>query len=160
MYVHDGVHWVRLHNSVKLWKIWTPQNVVIIVKVEQCGLIHQTFVITAPMVLGNSGNIDFSLWKAQLYSQHCREIFMVKALPKALLLPQQVNVKLPPAGLRMESKSPMVPWHWRDDAEVKTWHLSPAMSPLSQLHGSQAYIWLVQYHIVMYPKIQTEWQTV
>ena len=54
---------------------------------------------------------------------------MAKALPKALQLPRQVNVKLPSEGLRMESKSPVVPRHCRDDAEVKTWHLSPAMTP-------------------------------
>ena len=44
---------------------------------------------------------------------------MAKALPKHLLKTRQLNVKL------------VLPvWAW-NDAEVKTWHLSPTMSPLS-----------------------------
>ena len=39
----------------------------------------------APVVTGNSGDIDFSLCKAQVYAQHYGDVFMVKALPVALL---------------------------------------------------------------------------
>ena len=54
-----------------------------------------TSLTTASMGPGNSGNIDFSLCKAGVYAQHCGDIFMVKALPKAWLISQPVHVKLP-----------------------------------------------------------------
>ena len=57
--------------------------------------MHQSFVTTtAPTVPGNSGDFDFSPCKALVYAQHCRDIFMVKVLPKDLLKSRQVNVKL------------------------------------------------------------------
>ena len=40
-------------------------------------IMHQSFVTTAPMGPGNSGAFDFSLCKARVYAQHCRDIFMV-----------------------------------------------------------------------------------
>ena len=54
--------------------------------------MHQSFVTHN---LENSGDIDFSLCQAWVYARHCRDILMVKALPKALFKSWQVNVKLP-----------------------------------------------------------------
>ena len=53
-------------------------------------LMHQSFV-----TMGNSGGTEFSFCKARVYAQYCMDIFMLKALPKALLESWQVNVKLP-----------------------------------------------------------------
>ena len=56
--------------------------------------MHQLFVTPALTGPGNSGDIDFSLCKARVYTQRCMEIFMVKALPKALFKSWQVNMKI------------------------------------------------------------------
>ena len=55
---------------------------------------------------------------------------MVKTLLKSLLKCQQVNVKLL-SGFEHGIKIPAVLRHCGDDAEVKTWNLSPAMILLS-----------------------------
>ena len=57
-------------------------------------IIHQSFVTTASMGPGNSGDFDFSLCKTRVYVWHCGDIFVVKSLPKALLISRQANVKL------------------------------------------------------------------
>ena len=43
--------------------------------------------------IGWSRDIDFPPYKIWVYAQHCGDIFMVNALPKALLQSLQVNVK-------------------------------------------------------------------
>ena len=62
--------------------------------VHNGGLISPLLTADAP-VLGavDSGDIDFSLCKAGVYAEHCRDI-MIKPLQKALLKSQQVNAKL------------------------------------------------------------------
>ena len=57
-------------------------------------VIHQSLVIMVPMGPGNGGDFYFSLCKARVYAGDCRDIFIVKVLPKALLKSRQVNVKL------------------------------------------------------------------
>ena len=37
--------------------------------------MHQLFATTSPQGPGNSGDIDFSICKAQLKSLHCRDCF-------------------------------------------------------------------------------------
>ena len=69
----------------------------------------------------NSGDIDFSLRKAWVYAQHCREIFMFKSQPKALLKSQQENVKLPQPAWAWNQK-PRISTALRDNVEVRTWH--------------------------------------
>ena len=46
-----------------------------------------------PFRLGNGGKIDFSLCKAWVYPQRCKDIHMIEAMPKALLKSLQVNAK-------------------------------------------------------------------
>ena len=55
---------------------------------------------------------------------------MIKALQKGLLKSWHANVKLPWPSEHENQKPPMsvVPRHCGDDAKVKTWHLTPAMS--------------------------------
>ena len=124
-------------------------------------LMHQSFVTMTPTGMGNSGDTDFSLCKARVHAQHCGDIFMVKAVPKALLKSwyMKVSVKLPrpvwawnqkprsskalrgyPSWFGHGIKSPTVPRHCRDNAEVKTWHSSP---PCPWPHRSRGYKWLV-----------------
>ena len=72
----------------------------------------------------NSGDNDFSLCKAQVHMPSTEGTFLrSKLLPKASLKSLQVNANL---GW---NKTPDVPWHCKDSAEVKTWHLtiSPAI---------------------------------
>ena len=45
-------------------------------------IMHQSFVVPAPMGAGNSGAFNFSVFKALLNALHCRATFMVKSLPK------------------------------------------------------------------------------
>ena len=64
--------------------------------------MHQSFVTTAPIGLGNGGDIDFSLCKARVCAQHCRDNFYGQS-------PAQILVgkcEITPAGLGMESKAP------------------------------------------------------
>ena len=91
---------------------------------------------------GNSGDIDFSLYKAPVYARHCGESLMVKVLPKALLKSRQLKWNyFSQFGHGIQS-SPAIPQHCEDNAEVKTWHLSPANpGPM----GGRGYKWLVHY---------------
>ena len=59
-----------------------------LVLVYLLGIMHQSFVTiaTAPMGLGNSGNIDFPLCKARVYVQQCGDISMFKALLESRLV--------------------------------------------------------------------------
>ena len=92
-------------------------------------VMHQSFATTSPSGPGNSGDIDFSLSKARVYAQHCRDTLMVKALRKSPLKFRQVNVNfLGHFGTGI--KTPAIPRHCGDNAEVKTLQLSPAMPPL------------------------------
>ena len=91
--------------------------------------MHQSFATTSPSGPGNSGDIDFSLSKARVYAQHCRVTLMVKALPKSPLKSRQVNVNFH-GHFGTGIKTPAIPRHCRDNAEVKTLQLSPAMPPL------------------------------
>ena len=92
-------------------------------------IMHQSFATTSPSGPGNSGDIDFSLSKARVYAQHCRDTLMVKALPKSPLKSRQVNVNFH-GHFGTGIKTPAIPRHCGDNAEVKTLQLSPAMSPL------------------------------
>ena len=92
-------------------------------------VMHQSFATTSPSGPGNSGDIDFSLSKAQVYAQHCRDTLMVKALRKSPLKSQQVNVNFH-GHFGTGIKTPAIPRHCGDNAEVKTLQLSPAMPPL------------------------------
>ena len=92
-------------------------------------LMHQSFATTSPSGPGNSGDIDFSLSKARVYSQHCRDTLMVKALRKSPLKSRQVNVNFH-GHFGTGIKTPAIPRHCGDNAEVKTLQLSPAMPPL------------------------------
>ena len=92
-------------------------------------LMHQSFATTSPSGPGNSGDIDFSLSKARVYAQHCRDTLMVKALPKSSLKSRQVNVNFH-GHFGTGIKTPAIPRHCGDNAEVKTLQLSPAMPPL------------------------------
>ena len=48
-----------------------------------CSLVmHQSFATTSPQGPGNSGDINFSLCKAQVKSLHCRDFVLVKSLLK------------------------------------------------------------------------------
>ena len=91
--------------------------------------MHQSFATTSPSGPGNSGDIDFSLSKARVYAQHCRDTLMVKALPKSPLKSWQVNVNFH-GHFGTGIKTPAIPRHCGDNAEVKTLQLSPAMPPL------------------------------
>ena len=91
--------------------------------------MHQSFATTSPSGPGNSGDIDFSLSKARVYAQHCRDTLMVKALPKSPLKSRQVNVNFH-GHFGTGIKTPVIPRHCGDNAEVKTLQLSPAMPPL------------------------------
>ena len=51
--------------------------------------MQQSFVTTVPTRPGYSKDLDFSLCKARVYAQHCRDISMVKALLKSW----QLNMK-------------------------------------------------------------------
>ena len=66
---------------------------------------------------------------------------MIKALQKGLLKSWHANVKLPwPSGHENQKPPPpppMVPQHCGDDAAIKTWHLTPAMSPAQMVPGLQ-----------------------
>ena len=68
---------------------------------------------------------------------------MIKALQKGLLKSWHANMKLPwPSGHENQKPPPhpsmsVVPRHCGDDAEVKTWHLTPAMSPVPMVPGLQ-----------------------
>ena len=57
-------------------------------------VMHQSFVIKAPMGPGNNGDIDFYLCKVCVYAWHCGDSLMVKALLKAQLKSWQLNLKL------------------------------------------------------------------
>ena len=92
-------------------------------------LMHQSFATTSPSGPGNSGDIDFSLSKARVYAQHCRDTLMFKALPKSPLKSRQVNVNFH-GHFGTGIKTPAIPRHCGDNAEVKTLQLSPAMPPL------------------------------
>ena len=92
-------------------------------------IMHQSFATTSPSGPGNSGDIDFSLSKARVYAQHCRDTLMVKALPKSPLKSRQVNVNFH-GHFGTGIKTPAIPRHYGDNAEVKTLQLSPAMPPL------------------------------
>ena len=92
-------------------------------------IMHQSFATTSPSGPGNSGDIDFSLNKARVYAQHCRDTLMVKALPKSPLKSRQVNVNFH-GHFGTGIKTPAIPRHCGDNAEVKTLQLSPAMPPL------------------------------
>ena len=89
-------------------------------------LMHQSFATTSPSGPGNSGDIDFSLSKARVYAQHCRDTLMVKALRKSPLKSRQVNVNFH-GHFGTGIKTPAIPRHCGDNAEVKTLQLSPAM---------------------------------
>ena len=91
--------------------------------------MHQSFATTSPAGTGNSGDIDFSLSKARVYAQHCRDTLMVKALPKSPLKSRQVNVNFY-GHFGTGIKTPAISRHCGDNAEVKTLQLSPAMPPL------------------------------
>ena len=91
--------------------------------------MHQSFATTSPSGPGNSGDIDFSLSKARVYAQHCRDTLMVKALLKSPLKSRQVNVNFH-GHFGTGIKTPAIPRHCGDNAEVKTVQLSPAMPPL------------------------------
>ena len=99
------------------------------VYVKHDTVMHQSFATTSPSGPGNSGDIDFSLSKARVYARHCRDTLMVKALPKSLLKSQQVNVNFH-GHIGTGIKTPAIPRHCRDNAEVKTLQLSPAIPPL------------------------------
>ena len=58
----------------------------------QCTYMHQSLVTMAPAGQGSRGDIDFSLCKAQVCAQHCRDIFLVNTV-KILLKSWQVNVE-------------------------------------------------------------------
>ena len=65
---------------------------------------------------------------------------MIKTLQKGQLKSWHANVKLHWPSEHEQSKAsppPMsvVPPHCGDDAEVKTWHLTPAMSPTPMVPG-------------------------
>ena len=92
-------------------------------------IMHQSFATTSPSGPGNSGDIDFSLSKARVYAQHCRDTLMVKALPKSPLKSRQVNVNFH-GHFGTGIKTPAISRHCGDNAEVKTLQLSPAMPPL------------------------------
>ena len=64
---------------------------------------------------------------------------MIKALQKGRLKSLHANVKLPWPSGHENQKPPMsvVPRHCEDDAEVKTWRLTPAMSPAQMVPGLQ-----------------------
>ena len=91
--------------------------------------MHQSFATTSPSGPGNRGDIDFSLSNARVYAQHCRDTLMVKALPKSPLKSRQVNVNFH-GHFGTGIKTPAIPRHCGDNAEVKTLQFSPAMPPL------------------------------
>ena len=68
--------------------------------------MHQLFVTMAQAHRGRGIAAILTFPFAWVYAQHCGDIFMVKALPKALPKSWQVNVKLTQAGLSMELKVP------------------------------------------------------
>ena len=62
-------------------------------------IMHQSFATTSPRGPGNSGDIDFSICKAQVKSLHCRDFVLVKSLLKVLapgeLLPDSWALRKP-----------------------------------------------------------------
>ena len=94
------------------WSLRQPCN-----RLNYPSFMHQSFVITAPMGPGNSGDIEISLCKARVYAQHWGNIFMTKALLRL--------------GMRIKSPMSLVPRHNGDDAEVKTWYLGPGLQTTS-----------------------------
>ena len=78
--------------------------------------MHQSFVTTAPMGPGNSGDFDFSLYRTQVYATTAGTFFVqspVKSSAKILASKREITLVV----LGMES----VLWNCRDIAEVKTW---------------------------------------
>ena len=59
--------------------------------------VNQSFITSAPMGPGSSGDSDFSLCKAREYARHCRDIFMA-------ISPAQI-LAITAGGLGMESKA-------------------------------------------------------
>ena len=66
--------YVTWYNSVEVpvcdWSLRQPRN-----RLNYLSVMHLSFVTTAPIGPGNSGDIDLSLCKARVYAQHCRNIF-------------------------------------------------------------------------------------
>ena len=66
-----------------------------LVKLVSACMHYAPVITTAPVGPGDDRDIDFSLCKVCVYAKHCRDIFIVKVLLKALFKSRPVNVKLP-----------------------------------------------------------------
>ena len=86
--------------------------------------MHQSFVKAAGP--GNIGDCNFSLCKAGVCPVLWRDFYGQS--PAQILAGKCEMTRI---ILGMEGKVPAVPWHCRDNAEVKTWHLSPTVSLIS-----------------------------
>ena len=75
-------------------------------------LMHQS--LCNPLGPGNSGDINFSLSKAPVYAQYCRDTLMTKALAKVPL------ICIFPWPFWAWNQVPATPWHYHNSAEVKT----------------------------------------
>ena len=81
--------------------------------VQNTYFVHQLFVTTGFSGPGNSRDIDFSLCKAWISAQHCRDILMIKVLPNMPLKPRPFM-----ASLGLKSK-PLLFHGTAGTAEVK-----------------------------------------
>ena len=71
--------------------LWQDANITTITAMS---LMYQSFVTTAPMGPGNSGDNDFLLYEARVYVQHRGDIFLIKVMRKVQIKSRQENVKL------------------------------------------------------------------
>ena len=85
------------HNSILV----SVHNLTIDTVQNDYPVMHQSFVTTASVGPENSGDFDFWTflfekpgYPVHVYAQHCKDIFMLKVLPKPLLKSWQVKVKL------------------------------------------------------------------
>ena len=100
-------------------------------------VMHRSFATTSPSGPGNSGDIDFfSFQSARVYTRHCGDTLKFKALQKAPLKSRQVNANFHVQFVHV-IKTPAVPRHCGDSAEVKTSQFSTAMPPLSPARGGR-----------------------
>ena len=56
-----------------------------------CLFVQLAVVTTDPTGPGNSGISTFLLANSRVYAQHCRDVVLIKAMPKALLKLQHTN---------------------------------------------------------------------
>ena len=72
----DTVYNIKYEKSITCYTQWSFHMEFIKQAFEMImSLMHQSFATTSPWGPGNSGDIDFSICKAQVKSLHCRDLF-------------------------------------------------------------------------------------